>query len=1119
MARHTHCRTVLISFTIFFFGLFPIGPFHGGLFHGSSARADVVTWVPDADGQWEDATNWSSDPALPGSDDDVTIDVGGATVRTVTLGAGEASVQSLTCEENLDIVGGDLTIGSGGGTVNGALTIGNWQRLTVSGGSFSANGPTSIDDANLYAVDGGRLALPNATSYDPVSWRPGTFKAGDEGSLLDLSALTTLSGTGALSVRAHEGGKVDLSQLTETSGVQLGVSCGGTGTNGTGAVVDLTNLRTITAGLTTGFDVSDGGTVRIPNLTTLDGATLKLSGSGAIDTAQLTSVDQSNFYVYDGATLALPGVSSYDPVSSHTLLAKFEDSLLDLSTLTTVAGTGTISVKAEDGGKIDLSQITETPGIRLEVDCWGTGTGGTGAVVDLTNLRTLTPNSRFGVRYGGTIRMPNVTAFNKVTLEISGAGAIDTDQFTNVDESSLYASDGATLTLPNVSSFNPVSWSRMHANAEGSLLDLSTLTTIAGTGKFDVGAYRGGKTDLSQIAETPGVILSVNCGETGSAGTRAVVDLANLRTVSRDSSISVRDGGTVRIPNVTTLNGVSLTVQGDGRLDTGQLTELISGSLKLDGTTTVDLSGLTNVDQSSLSAYNGATLTLPNVSSYDPVSWRTLQAEHEDSLLDLSTLTTVSGTGAIFVRAYSGGKVDLSQITETPGVQLDVHCWETVAGSADAVVDLSNLRTTEYGGSLDVRSGGIIRIPNLTTLHGTDLIVRGTGTIDTDQFTNVDDCDLWAYDGATLALPNVSDYALVLSRQRLMWAEDEGSLLDLSTLRTLSGSGKIRIEARNGGKVDLSQISETPGVRLEVNCGGTGTGGTGAAVDLTGLQTITPESSFNVYDGGTVRLGPATIRLVETDVFGSSGGTLEGGTLELVDGSEVYGSMTIDATLVNGETVAPGMENGDVGLLDVTGDYVQTVDGLLQIEAVGVDNSDPKAPQFDQVRVGTCAALDGTLEIEMLEAFTGDYGATMTILEAAGGISGFFDDVEITSGVEDKTFEIGYASDRVTVTVVLPGDVDGDGFVGSADLDLVRGNWNQSTRPGDFAAGDLSGDGFVGSADLDILRNAWNDHIPEPASVPEPSTAVFLAAALVLLFRHPTKRGGADGPDSFVQVR
>ncbi len=76
----------------------------------------------------------------------------------------------------------------------------------------------------------------------------------------------------------------------------------------------------------------------------------------------------------------------------------------------------------------------------------------------------------------------------------------------------------------------------------------------------------------------------------------------------------------------------------------------------------------------------------------------------------------------------------------------------------------------------------------------------------------------------------------------------------------------------------------------------------------------------------------------------------------------------------------------------------------------------------------------------------------------------------------------------------LQGDLDGDGFVGLADLDLILNNWNLSVPPADPAA-DPTGDNFIGLADLDEVLNNWNAGTPPtPAAVPEPGALSFLAA-------------------------
>ncbi len=82
--------------------------------------------------------------------------------------------------------------------------------------------------------------------------------------------------------------------------------------------------------------------------------------------------------------------------------------------------------------------------------------------------------------------------------------------------------------------------------------------------------------------------------------------------------------------------------------------------------------------------------------------------------------------------------------------------------------------------------------------------------------------------------------------------------------------------------------------------------------------------------------------------------------------------------------------------------------------------------------------------------------------------------------------------------VPLPGDLNGDGLVGSADLDLVRANWGASVTPGDLTMGDASGDGLVDSADLDIVRGNWGQTTSAlVGSVPEPTAAGLLLMGLL----------------------
>ena len=84
---------------------------------------------------------------------------------------------------------------------------------------------------------------------------------------------------------------------------------------------------------------------------------------------------------------------------------------------------------------------------------------------------------------------------------------------------------------------------------------------------------------------------------------------------------------------------------------------------------------------------------------------------------------------------------------------------------------------------------------------------------------------------------------------------------------------------------------------------------------------------------------------------------------------------------------------------------------------------------------------------------------------------------------------------------VLEGDLNGDGFVGAGDLDIVRANWGQTTVPGDYAAGDASGDGRVDSADLDMIRANWGSGTMPVSAVPEPGVGVMLVCGMGFLAR------------------
>ena len=105
------------------------------------------------------------------------------------------------------------------------------------------------------------------------------------------------------------------------------------------------------------------------------------------------------------------------------------------------------------------------------------------------------------------------------------------------------------------------------------------------------------------------------------------------------------------------------------------------------------------------------------------------------------------------------------------------------------------------------------------------------------------------------------------------------------------------------------------------------------------------------------------------------------------------------------------------------------------------------------------------------------------------GADGIFDDFALytTALYTGASYDI---PGPIDIGPLLFGDLNVDGFVGQADLDIVLGVWGQSVPPADGRA-DPSSDGFVGQADLDTVLGNWGHGTLLPA-IPEPVTLSLL---------------------------
>lgn len=233
-------------------------------------------------------------------------------------------------------------------------------------------------------------------------------------------------------------------------------------------------------------------------------------------------------------------------------------------------------------------------------------------------------------------------------------------------------------------------------------------------------------------------------------------------------------------------------------------------------------------------------------------------------------------------------------------------------------------------------------------------------------------------------------------------------------------------------------------------------------------------------------------------------------------------------TIGGGATASIGVDadvlNQRIGADDV--DFVSVSNGadvdffsftVTEAGTVGL-TLEPLGGLFNQTgQGGTPTPFDASVRADLsLTLWDTDGLAVLAVadLQAAGGIESLLDIA--LPGAGEYFASIATTSDtvqlyRLDISVQsLPepiiGDLNGDGFVGIDDLNLVLGAWNQGVPPGNALA-DPSGDGFVGIADLNVVLGNWNAGVPPVppgdglVNVPEPGTLWLVGAGGLMWVR------------------
>ena len=252
----------------------------------TTAAAATRTWVTDASGSWDVASNWS-DGVVPQAGDVVVIDRPGVTI-TVTVNAGTNALASLLSNEHVIMAGGTL-----GATTSMEFNAG----IDFSGGELTGAGAltlrgTSTWSGGTWSGAGGATLAPGATltqTGNVYLWRPlvnqGTVTATGAmyvyGAAITNAAGAVWEAAGAWTASNQSGASTFANAGTlRKTGSGSGLVLSGVPLTDTGTLDLVAGTVTVTSATNSGvLSVAAGQVLNLANLTLASGTTFAGSGS------------------------------------------------------------------------------------------------------------------------------------------------------------------------------------------------------------------------------------------------------------------------------------------------------------------------------------------------------------------------------------------------------------------------------------------------------------------------------------------------------------------------------------------------------------------------------------------------------------------------------------------------------------------------------------------------------------------------------------------------------------------------------------------------------------------------------------------------------------------------
>jgi hypothetical protein len=673
------------------------------------AKAGADSWVPNADGDWDTASNWSN--GLPTSNTAVTINT--KDTHSITHSTGNDFAKSLKVgNDQFALTGGTLTISGASSFADGLTVAGgvlSAGKVTIKGpGTFeggSVTGTTALSISGAATLDNfGLLGSATLTNSGTTSLT-GNITVGD-GTGVNATitnakgGLFQIAGAYNINVDAQSAALVNAGTLAMIAGSS--VSLIGIDVQSTGSITAVQGATLAFEGTNNVISGSVGGAGQIAfggNAdTTLTDASITLGTLGLYNTATLILgaptkltgglIDESN-----GSNLLQLGAENLAVSGAAVFAGSFGNDTITGSGTLSLAGTTSIGGQVIFGGALTISNtgtINQTGAYTL-----GDGSG---------SLATL--DNAAGAVYD-IAADTNIAIGSNTASIINNAGLFEKSQSTNTSQVAIELNNEAGATV----------------NVGTGALEFSNLFTNAGTiaGAGELAIYDSGNTTLGA-----GTSLSV--------GTLAMF---NTATLNIGESLSYA-GAFVDDSNgndALNLEANTLTLTGKSNLLSGNF-----GTAFVDGTGTLSVTG-------------AATLSLV-------VIGQTAELSNTGTINQANNVTIGDGSGEVasIVNTAKGTYELANAYNLVDGSSTASHFDNAGLFSVTAGTGTGEIATTfnnESGGTISIVSGTLANesiLVNAGAINGTDLQLGGNSQTTLNSGTSLGVGEIDLYSSATLDL-------------------------------------------------------------------------------------------------------------------------------------------------------------------------------------------------------------------------------------------------------------------------------------------------------------------------------------------------------------------------------